>query len=65
MDHAEQHFNQRRFAGAVAAEEAVDAAGRNVEIHQIDNAALVVVLGEALDVDGVGHGEGSGVGSRR
>jgi hypothetical protein len=60
LHHAEEHFDKCRFAGPVAAQKAIDTASGYAEIDDIDNTARAVMLGEAVDGDGV-HGSERGV----
>jgi len=55
LNEAEEHLDERRLACPVAAQKAVDAASRDAEIDDVDDAARAVVLGHAVDGDGVGH----------
>ena len=50
---AGQHAEQRRLAGAVRADDADDAARRQLEGEVVDQQAIAVGLAEALDVDDV------------
>ena len=55
-DHAHQHLDRRRLAGAVAAQQAVNAAVRHAEVERIDDPPAAVVFRESLGDDRVGHG---------
>ena len=48
---AGQHARERRLAGAVRADDADDAAGRQLEGEVVDQKLSVIGLGEMLDVD--------------
>ena len=60
LHHAEEHFDKRRFAGAVAAQEAIDTTGWDTQVDDIGNTACAVMFGEAVDGDGI-HGSERGV----
>ena len=52
-----QHLHRRRLARAVRAEEAVDLAGRDLEVDAVDRArALLELADEPLGLDRVRHG---------
>ncbi len=52
---AQQHLERRRFARAVASQQAVDRALRHAQVERVDDAAAAVVFGESLGDDRVGH----------
>ena len=51
-----QHQHGGRLAGPVGTEEAVDLAGRDVQVDVVDGHGLVEAAHQALGQDGVGHG---------
>src|SRR5438309_4419405 len=48
---AEDHAKQRRFAGAVRADDADDRPRRDLQRELVDQQALAVALGDALQLD--------------
>jgi hypothetical protein len=50
---AGDHAEERRLAGAVRADHADDAAGRQLELKTLDQDAIAIALGELLGVDDV------------
>ena len=56
MGHAQEHFDGRRFARPVAAQQPVDRALRNAQFEIIDHRPPAVVFRESMRGDDVLHG---------
>ena len=57
VDHAEQHLDRGRLAGAVAAQEAVDRSPWDPQVEAVDDALRSVVLGQPLRFDHMVHAD--------
>src|SRR5262249_7890221 len=56
MDHADEHLESGGLTGTVAAQQAVYGPLRHAQVEAVDDPSRVVILGEPVGPDRIGHG---------